>query len=144
MSDWLAGVVAWWGRPGVLIAARLAVEDDRQLPSPAARCHRDQAGTAIGHGDMDLRLRLAARIPLVAESLRVTKAGRAQMLAELALTGLTDVIAALAKRYVLEPTDLTWQETPEPEGTNDSRIGAYQMVVRGINARDEGGGLPTG
>jgi hypothetical protein len=84
---------------------------------------------------MDLRLRVAARMPLVAESLRVTEAGRAQMLAELPTTGLTDVIAALAKRYDLEPTDMTWQETPEPEGANNSRIAAYQLVVPGIGGR---------
>ncbi len=96
---------------------------------------RDQDTGSSRHGDMDLRLRLAARMPLVAEPLRVTEAGRAQMLAELPLTGLTDVIAALAKRYDLEPADLTWQETPEPEGTNNSRIAAYQLVVPGISGR---------
>jgi hypothetical protein len=97
-------------------------------------CHDQDTGSSR-HGEMDLRLRLAARMPLVAESLRVTEAGRAQMLAELPTTGLTDVIAALAKRYDLEPTDMTWQETPEPEGTNNSRIAAYQLAVPGIGGR---------
>ena len=55
---------------------------------------RDQDTGSFRRGEMDLRLRLAARMPLVAEALRVTEAGRAQMLAELPSTGLTDLIAS--------------------------------------------------
>lgn len=65
---------------------------------------------------MDLRLRLAARMFLVAEGLRVTEAGRVQMLAELATTDLTGQITSLAKRYGLGSADLAWKETPELEG----------------------------
>lgn len=74
---------------------------------------------------------------LVAEGLRVTEAGRTQMLAELALTGLTDQIASLANRYGLEAAELAWQETPEPEGRNNSRFAAYRLIVPGAD------GLPS-
>ena len=94
---------------------------------------RDQDTGSFRRGEMDLRLRLAARMPLVAEALRVIEAGRAQMLAELPSTGLTDLIAALARRYDLESANLTWQETPEPEGTNNSRVAAYQLIVPGAS-----------
>jgi hypothetical protein len=56
------------------------------------------------------------------------------MLAELPSTGLADVMASLARRHDLESADLTWQETLEPEGTNNSRIAAYQLMVPGVGA----------
>lgn len=94
---------------------------------------RDQDTWSFRGGEMDLRLRVAARIPLVAEGLRVTDAGRSRMLGELSSTGLTDLIASLAKRYDLKPTALTWQETPEPEGNNNSRFAAYRLDVPGVS-----------
>jgi hypothetical protein len=96
---------------------------------------RDQDAWSFRRGEMDLRLRLAARIPLVAGPLRVTGAGRRQMLAELPSTGLTDLITGLAKRYGLSSAQLTWQETPEPEGHNNSRFAAYQLIVPGAHGR---------
>jgi len=117
-----------WGR-GYLVPA--APGDWRWQPEivfDSEACH-DQDTGSFRRGEMDLRLRLAARMPLVAEALRVTEAGRSRMLAELPSTGLTDLIAALARRYDLESADLTWQETAEPEGSNNSRIATYQLVV---------------
>jgi hypothetical protein len=70
---------------------------------------------------MDLRLRLAARMFLAAENLRVAEAGREQMLAELASTDLTDQIASLASSYGLKAADLAWQETLESEGPQHNR-----------------------
>jgi hypothetical protein len=57
------------------------------------------------------------------------------MLAELPSTGLTDLIASMAKRYGLGAVDLTWQETPEPEGFNNSRFAAYQLIVPDADGR---------
>lgn len=51
------------------------------------------------------------------------------MLGELASAGLTDLVAGLAKRYGLQAADIGWQETPEPEGLNNSRFAAYQLIV---------------
>jgi hypothetical protein len=96
---------------------------------------RDQDTWSFRRGEMDLRPRLAARMLMVAEGLRVTEPGRAQMLAELTSTGLTDLIASLANRYDLPSADLTWQETPEPEGFNNNRFAAYQLVVPGADDR---------
>ncbi len=96
---------------------------------------RDQGTWSSRRGEMDLRLRLAAQMLMVAEGLRVTEPGRAQMLAELTSTGLTDLLAGLAHRYGLEPAHLTWQETPEPEGHNNSRFAAYQLIVPGTDGR---------
>jgi hypothetical protein len=96
---------------------------------------RDQDVWSFRRGEMDLRLRLATRIPVVAVPLRVTGPGRTRMLAELSSTGLTDLIADLAKRYGLASAQLTWQETPEPEGFNNSRFAAYQLIVPGADGR---------
>jgi hypothetical protein len=86
-------------------------------------------------GEMDLRLRLAAGMLLVADGLRITEAGRERMLAELPSTGITALITGLAKRYGLESADLVWQETPEPEGFNNNRFAAYQLIVPGRDGR---------
>ena len=96
---------------------------------------RDQDTWSFRRGEMDLRLRLAARMLLVAEDMRVTEAGRTRMLAELASTGLSDLIASLATRYGLASADLAWQETPELEGRNNSQTAAYQLIVPGAEGR---------
>ncbi len=96
---------------------------------------RDQDRWSFRRGEMDLRLRLAAQMLLVAGDLRVTEAGRSQMLAALPSAGLTNLIANLAKRYNLQTTELSWQETPEPEGHNNSRFAAYQLIVPGVDGR---------
>jgi hypothetical protein len=95
----------------------------------------DQDTWSFRRGEMDLRLRLAAQMLLVAEDLCVTEAGRDQMLAELPSTGLTDLIASMAKRYGLSAVELTWRETPEPEGFNNTRFAAYQLIVPGADGR---------
>jgi hypothetical protein len=63
-------------------------------------------------GEMDIRLRLAAGMLLVAEGLRITEAGRERMLAKLPSTGITALITGLAKRYGLESADLVWHRHP--------------------------------
>jgi len=100
-----------------------------------AEASRDQDRWSFRRGEMDVRLRLAAHMLLVAENLRVNEVGRSRMLAELASSGLTDLIANLANRYGLESADRTWQETPEPEGHNNSRFAAYQLIVPGTDGR---------
>jgi hypothetical protein len=96
---------------------------------------RDQDTWSARRGEMDVRLRLAVRMLLVAEGLRISEVDRTRMLGELASTGLTDLVAALAKRYALEAADLDWQETPEPEGYNNNRFAAYQLIVDGVDNR---------
>jgi hypothetical protein len=96
---------------------------------------RDQDSWSSRRGEMDLRLRLAARMLLAAEGLRISEAGRSQMLAKLPSTGLTDLIANLANRYGLEPVGLTWEETPELEGHNNNRFATYQLIVPGAQGR---------
>ncbi|MGH3276233.1 MAG: hypothetical protein ACRDNZ_18140, partial [Streptosporangiaceae bacterium] len=121
-----------WGRGRLVPVASGGWLWQPQIAFDSEAC-RDQDTGSFRHGEMDLRLRLAARMPLIAEKLRVTGAGRSQMLAELPATGLTGLIAALAKRYRLRPANLTWQETPEPAGINNSRLAAYQLLVPGAN-----------
>jgi len=85
---------------------------------------------------MDLRLRIAARIPLVADGLRITSASRASMLAASAHTGIAAIVRSLAKRYAIDPlADVAWRETEEPDGHNDSRFAAYQLPVAGVDGR---------
>ena len=57
------------------------------------------------------------------------------MLAALASTGITRVIADLADRCNLKSDDLAWQETPDPEGLNSTRFAAYQLIVPGADGR---------
>jgi len=123
-----------WGR-GRLVPTGSG--DWRWEPQIAFNDHatRDHGTWSGRHDAMDLRLRVAARTYLVAEGLRVTEAGRDQMLAELASTGLTAQIASLANRYSLTSTDLTWQETPYPEGYNTARFAAYQLIIPGGDGR---------
>jgi len=123
-----------WGR-GRLVP--LTSGDWRWQPEVAidSAATRHQDDWSPRRGEMDLRLRLAAGMLLVAEDLRVTEVGRERMLAQLPSTGLTDLIAHLAKRYGLESANLAWQETPEPEGYNNSRLAAYQLIVPGHDDR---------
>jgi len=123
-----------WGRGRLVPAESGGWQWQPEAAFDSEACHDRDSG-AFRHGEMDLRLRLAARIPLVAAGLRVTEAGRASMLATLRPTGLTGLMAALATRYGLEPADITWQETLEPEGRNTSRVATYELVVPGAEGR---------
>jgi hypothetical protein len=108
---------------------------EAQFAFDSEACRDQDTWSPRRRGEMDLRLRLATRMLLVAEGLRITEPDRTKMLAELASTGLTDLVADLAKRYGLEAGDLDWQETPEPEGFNNNRFAAYQLIV---SAADDG------
>jgi hypothetical protein len=99
----------------------------------SASTHQDD--WSFRRGEMDLRLRLAVGMLLVAEDLRITEAGRDRLLAAMPSTGLTALIASLAKRYGLAPADLAWEETPEPEGFNNNRFAAYRLIVPGHDGR---------
>jgi hypothetical protein len=123
-----------WGRGRLVPRSTGGWQWEPETAFDSEAC-RDQDTWSFRRGEMDLRLRLAARMLLVAEGLRVTEAGRSQILAELASTGLTEVIASLANRYDLESTDLDWHETPEPEGFNNNRFTAYQLIVPGADGR---------
>jgi hypothetical protein len=123
-----------WGRGRLVLTASGGRRWEPEIAFDD-QASRDQDTWSFRRGEMDLRLRLAARMLVVAEGLRITDSGRAQMLAELASTGLTSQIANLANRYGLESADPTWQETPEPEGHNNSRFAAYQLTILGADSR---------
>ena len=123
-----------WGRGRLVPTTSGSWRWEPQIAFDSEAC-RDQDTWSFRRGEMDLRLRLAARMLLVAADLRITEAGRRRMLAELAPTGLTDLIKGLAKRYGLESPELVWRETPEPEGLNNSRFAAYQLIVPGADGR---------
>lgn len=88
---------------------------------------RDSWGT--GKGDMDLRVRLAARIPVVGTDLRVTGAGRERMLAALRAAPFNDVLLTAARRRGLKADTLEWEETTYPAGHNNTRYATYQSVI---------------
>jgi hypothetical protein len=81
----------------------------------------------------DLRVRVAARIPLFAEEWRITGAGRARMLTAVERSGLAAALFRLAGRYSLAGHDISWHEIDEPDGLNNSRFAAYQVVVNGAD-----------
>jgi hypothetical protein len=110
---------------------------------------RDRDAWTGRDGAMDLRLRVAARIPVVVAGLRITEAGRSRMLETLQHNGLLTTMTRLAARYGLDPATLTWAETPEPVGRNNSRSAAYQASANGSGGRPAITGLlvfflPTG
>jgi hypothetical protein len=123
-----------WGRGSLVPSVSGGWRWEPQIDFDSEAC-RDQDTWSARRGEMDLRLRLAIRMLLVSEGLRITEVGRTRMLGELASTGLTDLVAALAKRYGLEAADLDWQETPEPEGIHNNRLAAYQLVVTAADGR---------
>jgi hypothetical protein len=88
---------------------------------------RDSWGT--GKGDMDLRVRLAARIPVAGSDLRITGAGRERMLAALRSAPFGDVLLQAARRRGLKADALEWDETPD--GHNNTRFAAYQVIIQG-------------
>ena len=100
-------------------------------------------------GTMDLRLRVAARIPVVLAGRRITDAGRARMLETLQHNGLLTTMTRLAARYGLDHGIPTWAETPEPVGRNNPRSAAYQASAAGPDGQPAITGslfffLPTG
>jgi hypothetical protein len=123
-----------WGRGQLIPLASGGWRWQPEFAFDSEAC-RDQDTWSFRRGEMDLRLRLAAQMQLVAEDLAISGSGRQQMLGELLSTGLTELIADLAKRYGLEAWDLLWQETPEGEGHNNSRFAAYQLIVPGRDGR---------
>jgi hypothetical protein len=100
-----------------------------------SKAYQDQDTWSMRRGEMDLRLRLAARIPVAAGNLRISESGRSRMLAALPATGIIGLITALARRYQLEPRSLDWQETPEPVGYNDTVRAAYEVTIVGPDGR---------
>ncbi|GLZ43636.1 hypothetical protein [Actinokineospora sp. NBRC 105648] len=77
----------------------------------------------------DLRIRVAARIPLYAKTWRITGTGRARMLTAVDATQIAVFFHALAKRYGLRPRDGSWREIGPPDGHNNSRFAAYQIMA---------------
>jgi hypothetical protein len=127
-SDYVELAGGRWG-PG-----RLAQAGDRGWAwqpeiSLDSEAFRDRDAWTGRDGTMDLRLRVAARIPVVAAGLRITDAGRDRMLSTLEHNGLLTMMTRLAARYGLDSGTLTWAETPEPAGRNNPRSAAYEATV---------------
>ena len=123
-----------WGRGRLVPEVSNGWRWEPQIAFDSEAC-RDQDTWSPRRGEMDLRLRVATRMFTAAEDLRITEVGRTSMLAELSSTGLTDLVAILAKRYSLNVPDHGWQETPEPEGFNNNRFAAYQLIVPAADGR---------
>jgi hypothetical protein len=96
---------------------------------------RDRDTWAFRTADMDLRLRVAARIPVARDGLRVTETGRARMLTALRGAGINDVLRGLARRYGLNADVLAWAEAPDGVGHSNSRFACYQALVPGASDR---------
>lgn len=59
----------------------------------------------------------------------------ARLVAALRTAGLNKLLEALAARYGLKAGMLEWEETPEPNGHNNSRFAAYQLPVAAADGR---------
>lgn len=147
-SDYVMLAGGTWG-PGRLVRSGdqgWVWQTEISFDSEAFR-HRD-AWTSRDDA-MDLRLRVAASIPVVAAGLRIADAGRARMLETLQHNGLLTMMTRLATRYGLDPATLTWVETPELIGRNNSRSAGYQACANGSDGGPAIAGLllfflPTG
>jgi hypothetical protein len=80
-------------------------------------------------GTMDLRLRVAANIPLAAD-MRIA-GGRYTMHDSLREAGISDFITALAARYGAGRHGWDWEELGEPSDRNNSRQASYHARVIG-------------
>lgn len=123
-----------WG-PGHLLRAAEGRWRWRPHVNFDSHAYQDQDTWSMRREVMDLRLRVAARIPFVAKNSRITGIGRSRMLAALTATGLTEMLAALAVRYGVEPGELSWRETAEPTGYNDTLRASYQYAITGPDGR---------
>lgn len=128
-SIWLEG--GQWGRSGQ--GELLRRQSGRPLWRPKivldGEATQERDRWTGGSDKMDLRVRLAGRIPLVADELRITGSGRSRMCDALAGAGMVQVLGNLARRYGLEAEELAWQEVDEPDGYNNSRFATYQLVI---------------
>jgi hypothetical protein len=136
-----------WG-PGRLFRAgdSWAWRPEISFDSEAFRDRDTHTGRDSG---MDLRLRVAGRIPVAAAGLRVTSVGRARMLDVLQEHGLIVMMSRLVSRLGLNPAVLSWAESPEPAGRNNSMSACYQTSATGHEGRPALSGwlwftLPTG
>lgn len=123
-----------WG-PGQLIRTTEGRWRWRPHASFDSQAYQDQDTWSMRREVMDLRLRVAARIPFVPNGSRITGTRRSRMLAALPATGLTGVISELAARHGLDAGELHWQETPEPTGYNDTLRATYQLTIAGPDGR---------
>ena len=123
-----------WG-PGQLVRTAQGRWRWRPHTHIDSNAYQDQDTWSMRREEMDLRLRVALRIPILAAGSRISARGRSRMLTALPATGLSRLIAGLASRYGLEPGELGWQETPEPTGYNDTLRSCYQHVIAGPDGR---------
>jgi hypothetical protein len=123
-----------WG-PGALV--RQAPDGWAWRPRIAFddRAYRDRDAWTFRGLEMDLRVRVAARIPVADDDLRITGGDRARLEAALQRAPLNAVMTALAARYGLHAGSVAWEEMPGPAGHNNTRFASYQASVPGPDGR---------
>ncbi|MCS7481548.1 hypothetical protein ACFFQW_25335 [Umezawaea endophytica] len=84
---------------------------------------------------VDLRLRVAARVPFATDDLRITADGRVRLVAALDLSSATEFGKRLAERWGLAAEDVTWQEVNGPHDHNNTRFSAHQLAFVGEDDR---------
>jgi hypothetical protein len=84
---------------------------------------------------LDLRLRLAAQIPLAQDEPRLTASGRRRLTAELAKPEMTAIVAALAGDRTGVPSELRWRPRADQFARNDSWGASYECVIHSADGR---------
>jgi hypothetical protein len=84
---------------------------------------------------LDLRLRLAARMPFVRDDPRVTAAGRRRLTAELAKPEMTAILGALAAGRIGVPAGLEWRPKEDQFARNDSWGVSYDCTINAAGSR---------
>lgn len=84
---------------------------------------------------LDLRLRLAARMPFVQEDPRVTAAGRRRLTAELAKPETIAILGTLAVGRISVPAELGWRPKGDQFALNDSWGASYDCTINAADGR---------
>ncbi|MET7774106.1 hypothetical protein [Nocardia sp. NPDC005366] len=117
-----------WAKRGRLIryASSMPV---RWQPAIAfdSEAFRDRDTWTSSADEPDLRIRLAARIPLSADEWRISSSGRGRLLAGADSSGVVRLLKQLAYGNSSSSAVGSWEELDGPFGLNNSRFAAYHI-----------------
>jgi hypothetical protein len=127
-----------WAKRGRLIRSASSMPV-RWQPAIAfdSEAFRDRDTWASSTDEVDLRIRLAARIPLWADEWRISSSGRGRLLAEADSSGVVRLLKQLAYGNSSSSAVGSWEELDESFGLNNSRFAAYR-----ISTEQDGSAVP--
>ncbi|MBF6227144.1 hypothetical protein IU470_18790 [Nocardia abscessus] len=127
-----------WAKRGRLIRSASSMTV-RWQPAIAfdSEAFRDRDTWASSTDEVELRIRLAARIPLSADEWRISSSGRRRLLAEADSSGVVRLLKQLAYGNSSSSAVGSWEELDDSFGLNNSRFAAYR-----ISTEQDGSAVP--